>query len=110
MPSQYLILRQGAPGSPCEVVFYDSDKQTRELMFTGNRWSAKRFLSDLRAGIGWENVPAFNERIVRGRNVCTEIIAPTAPMKARTGIHTPASDDPHAAAVFNLHRLRQGLS
>lgn len=74
MPSQYLILRQGQPGSLCEVVFYDSDKQTREVKFSGGRVAAKKFLANLRAGIAWENVPAFNERIGRGgRTICTEI-------------------------------------
>jgi len=65
MPPQYLILRQ-IVGQPAEVVFYDSNKQTREVLFSGGRWAARRFLRDLRTGIAWENVPAFNEH--KGRN------------------------------------------
>lgn len=65
MPPQYLILRQN-PGKPCEVVFYDSDKQTEEMKFSGGRWAARRYLRDLMNSIGWENVPAWNEK--RGRN------------------------------------------
>ena len=76
MPTEYLILR--CAGDICrntEVVFYNSDKQTREVMFRGKRWHARRFLRDLRKGIGWENVPAFCEK--QGRNghpgSCVEI-------------------------------------
>lgn len=76
MPTEYLILRPA--GDVCrntEVVFYNSDKQTREVMFTGKRWHARRFLRDLRRGIGWENVVAFCEK--QGRNghpgSCVEI-------------------------------------
>lgn len=65
MPSQYLILRQVQPGV-CEVVFYDSDKQTSECKFRGGRWDARRFLHTLRSGIDWESVPAFCEK--EGRN------------------------------------------
>jgi len=64
MPSQYLILRPAAGGG-AEVVFYDSDKQTRTVMFSGGRWAARHYLLDLRGGIGWENVPAFCEKKAR---------------------------------------------
>ena len=67
MPPQVLILRPA--GDICgntEVVFYDSDKQTRDVMFKGKRWAARRFLRDLRNGIAWETVPAFCEK--KGRN------------------------------------------
>jgi len=76
MPTKYLILRSA--GDVCkntEVVFYDSDKQTREVMFTGKRWYARRFLRDLRTSIGWETVSAYCEK--QGRNgqpgSCVEI-------------------------------------
>lgn len=67
MPPQYIILRQ-LSGQPCEVVFYDSDKQTREVLFSGGRWEARRFLYNWRCQIAWENVPCFNEKkALRGR-------------------------------------------
>lgn len=76
MPSQYIILRPA--GDVCrntEVVFYDSDKQTRNVLFTGKRWHARRFLRDYRKQIAWENVPAFCEKIAYGNNPpsCIEI-------------------------------------
>lgn len=67
MPPQVLILRQVGPGC-CEVVFYDYDKQTRDVMFSGGRWAARRYLQTLRLSIGWENVPAYCEKKTRGNN------------------------------------------
>lgn len=76
MPTEYIILRPA--GDVCkntEVVFYNSDKQTREVLFTGKRWHARRFLRDLRNGIGWENVVAFCEKLSRNGQPpsCVEI-------------------------------------
>ena len=64
MPPQYLILRQ-LSDQPCEVIFYDSDKQTRSVMFSGGRWEARRYFRDLRLSVGWETVPAFVEKKAR---------------------------------------------
>lgn len=65
MPPQYIILRQVGP-KLTEVVLYDSDKQTREPLFVGGRWDARRFLRDYRNQPAFENVPAFCEKA--GRN------------------------------------------
>lgn len=65
MPPQYLLLVQRS-GCPCEVIFYDSDKQSRNVMFSGGRWEARRYFRDLRLSIGWETVPAFVEKKARG--------------------------------------------
>ncbi len=75
-------MRQGRPGSPCEVVYYDSEKQTRDVLFTGNRWGARRFLDELRAGIGdarGERIAeAYTERgaafIVRAVNTHAQLV------------------------------------
>lgn len=76
MPTEYIILRPA--GDVCrntEVVFYNSNRQTSDVLFTGKRWNARRFLRDLRNGIGWESVAAFCEK--HGRNghpgSCVEI-------------------------------------
>ena len=61
MPAQYLLLTQRS-GCPCEVIFYDSDKQTRTVMFSGRRWPARHYLKALRASVGWETVPAYCEK------------------------------------------------
>lgn len=60
MPQKHLVLRQS--GSVCEVVFYDSDKQTRGVLFSGGRWNARKFLKELRTQANWQDVPAFCEK------------------------------------------------
>lgn len=65
MSISHLILRQ-KHGKPCEVVFYDSNKETSEVKFSGGRWAARRYLRDLMNDPAWENVPARNEKA--GRN------------------------------------------
>lgn len=75
MPSKYLMLKPA--GDVCnntEVVFYDSDKQTRTVLFTGKRWPARRFFRDLRQKPEWKDVPAFNEKKGRnGVNPCVQV-------------------------------------
>ena len=44
-------------------------------------------------------------RSASARTELTEMVMEDASPKA-----SPASDDPHAAAIFNLHRSRQGLA
>lgn len=67
MPQEYLIIRpvRGSKPAMTEVVYYNSDRQSRDVMFTGGRWQARKFLADLRVSLGWENVPAYCEKKAR---------------------------------------------
>lgn len=60
MPPKYLIIRKVF--GTTEVVFYNSDKQTRHTMFVGCRWPARRFLREIRSTPTFQGVPAFCEK------------------------------------------------
>lgn len=55
LPNEYLMLRQ--PKKLAEIVFVKNG--TENILFSGGRVAAKKFLSGLRKGIAWESVRAF---------------------------------------------------
>ena len=68
LPDEYLMLRQ--PKKVCEVAFIK--KGTEHVMFSGGRVAAKKYLTNLRRGIGWEGVRAFNHK-EKGRGSIVEL-------------------------------------
>jgi hypothetical protein len=63
LPTRYLLLQQ-LPGKPCQVLSMDA-VYGPSVLFSGGRWKARDFLTQLRKAALWAEVPAYCEKKAR---------------------------------------------